>query len=230
MEGIKKELEKYENQLKRYRETVKHKIYILKYNLRLEVDDCRALYRDKEFVLQVMEYNTEIYRQLDMVLKKDIDIAVKAFSVNSLVVPQGLFKNNEFLNRVFKDMNTSNFKSYNMLINSNPDNFDLVPYNLKQNKEIILHLIGTNIIKLIPKIDYVFHDDYDIIFKAVVYDPECIEYASLRLRDNKDIIMKIISKDIKLLRYASKRILEEFSYVIDSELFSRNNKWLEEVE
>ena len=219
------------------------KNYILFYKLKLVkeelgIDDedshiFNGLLKDKEFILKVMEYQPSVYGSIGMDLKKDVDIATLAFikdKRNFYSTPKGMFKNEEYLAKIFEDMNTDNFTDYYRFLKINIDNFDLFPYDIKKDRYILIRFLQAGFKEIIPKINYSFHDDYEIMNIAIENDPNMIEYASLRLRDDKDIILKVICKDINLLRYASKRILEEFSYVIDAELFSRNNKWLEEVD
>jgi hypothetical protein len=53
-------------------------------------------------------------------------------------------------------------------------------------------------------------DDKEFILEAVKIDPECIKYASKRLKEDSDIIKVVIKKNLKIAKkYISKEILKK---------------------
>jgi hypothetical protein len=53
-------------------------------------------------------------------------------------------------------------------------------------------------------------DDKEFILEAIKIDPECVKYASKRLKEDSDIIKVVIKKNLKIAKkYISKEILKK---------------------
>jgi hypothetical protein len=81
----------------------------------------------------------------------------------------------------------------------------ILPENLKNNKEVALKAIETDV-TYIDSISNTLKDDIDIAKKIMEKNPKYFEKLSERIRDNKEIALNAVKTDASLYNFVSERL------------------------
>lgn len=149
---------------------------------------------DKDFVLNMLEKNDNIYELLTYDLKDDFDITMKAikFNAGNLVYASDDMKNNKkIILTAFKEFDHALYHASDNL----KDDFEFVSY-------VIHHYKPDNIMYASDRLK----NDFDMAWDIISIDCSCLLHMSDEIKDNLEIMYEAIKKDCYTYNFASDRL------------------------
>ena len=100
-----------------------------------------------------------------------------------------------------------------LILKMNPIPLELVPEDLKDDKEIVLESIKRNELTFAYASERL-RSAKEVVLEAVNIDARCLKYAGQECRDDKEIVLNTISKYPLLIKFASDKLKDDEDIVL----------------